>query len=129
MLTGKIIYGVLSASTAVKAIVGTNFYPIVAPQGVEVPLVTFRTIQRLPSPAKDTVSKLDTYDVEINCYHHDYTSLCSLVAAIRTALDRYYGTVAGVNVQHCVYENGTEGYIEDGNYFFMQENYKIRVAL
>jgi len=129
MLTGKIIYGVLNASAAVKAIVGTKFYPIVAPQGVEVPLVTFRTIQRLPSPAKDTVSKLDTYDVEVNCYHNDYSKLCDLVAAIRVALDRYRGTVSGVNVQHCVYENGTEGYIEDGNYFFMQENYKIRVAL
>lgn len=127
MITAKVIYGLLNASTAVKAIISDRFYPIIAPQGATVPLITYKTTQRLPSHTKSSTSMLDTYQLTINMFHKDYTVLCTLCEAVRTAMDGFSGTTNSVAVQHLVYESGTEGYIEDGNYFYIEENYTMRI--
>lgn len=127
MITAKVIYGLLNASSAVKAIVNTRFYPIIAPQGATVPLITYKTTQRLPSPTKMSTSMLDTYDFTVTMFHNDYTILCNLCEAVRTAMDGFTGTTNTVAVQHLVYSSGTEGYIEEGNYFYIEENYSMRI--
>jgi hypothetical protein len=127
MVTGKVIYGLLDAATAVKAIIGNKVYPMVAPQSTVVPFVTYRTINRTPSHTKDGPSHLDTYNFEVNMYHNNYTTLVDLCEKIRQAIDSYSGTVNGQVVQHITYDNGSEGYIEDGNYFYIQETYSMRI--
>lgn len=127
MITGKVIYGILSVDTAVKALVSTRIYPLVAAQDTAVPFITFRTVQRRPSNTKINPSYLDVYEVEINIYSNSYTNACAISDAVRAALDYKKGTVNGVVLQHSVYESGNEGYIHDGNYYHIQDNYSLRI--
>ena len=127
MITGKVIYGVLNADTAVKAAVSTKIYPHIAPQGVVFPVITFRTLQMLPSPSKNNQSLVDLYEVEINVYDKDYTNACTLHDKVRDALHLYKGTVNTVKVQHIVFESSNDGYVEDANVHFVQSTYSMRI--
>jgi hypothetical protein len=127
MLTGDIIYGILGASTAVKALVSTRIYPHIAEQGVVQPFITFQTLQRLPTDTKGNASSLDTYQFEITIVSNNYTTACTICEAVRDELDQYTGTVNSIDVDSIVYDQGTEAYIDDANVFAIIETYNMRV--
>ena len=128
MITGKVIYGILGATTAIQTLVSSRIYPHIAPQGVSMPFVTFATIQRRPTDTKNNVSKLDVYQVEINIFDPEYTACCTIADAIRTALDQKKDTtVNSVSVDSIWYDSGVELYDETANVFVIQETYNMRI--
>jgi hypothetical protein len=128
MVTGKVIYGILSADTTVKSYVSTRIYPGIAEQGAIVPLITFNNVQRTPTDTKKSVSRLDVYQVEINIFHNNYTTACLIADAVRTALDQKRDvTINSVKVDAITYDNGVEMYAEDANLFIIQETYNMRI--
>ena len=87
MNEGKAIYSILTSDSAVSAIVGYIL------QNVE------------PSDTKSGVSTLDEIRYDIVVASETYAEASDLTEKIRTALDRYTGTVAGVVIDSIQFQD------------------------
>ena len=96
MTEGKAIYSILTSDSDVSAIVGTRVYPQIAAQGAAFPFVVYVLQDTSPSDTKSGVSTLDEVRYDIVVASETYAEASDLTNKIRTALDRYTGTVAGV---------------------------------
>jgi len=128
MNVGQIIYGVLSAAAGVTALVSTRIYPDQAPQNAVFPYVCFQLLQAQPTDTKEGVSPLDKLLVQIDCYAQNYDSAQAIATAIRTALDRYAGTINGHVVDKIIYSGQSSGSpIPDLSAFWSSQDYEIRL--
>ena len=98
MNEGKAIYSILTNDSDVSALIGTRVYPQVAAQGAAFPFVVYVLQDNTPSDTKSGVSTLDEIRYDIVAAAETYSQLTDLTEKIRTALDRYSGTVEGVVV-------------------------------
>lgn len=128
MNVGQIIYGILSVNAGVSALVSTRIYPDNVPQNVVFPYVTFQLLQTQPLDTKEGVSPLDTLLVQIDCYAQNYDTAQSITAAIRTALDRYTGTINGHVVDKIIFSGQSSGApIPDLSAYWSSQDYTIRL--
>jgi len=98
MNEGKAIYSILTNDSDVSALIGTRVYPQVAAQEAAFPFVVYVLQDNTPSDTKSGVSTLDEIRYDIVAAAETYSELTDLTEKIRTALDRYTGTVEGVVV-------------------------------
>ena len=123
MTEGKAIYSILSSDSDVSAIVGTRIYPQIAAQGAAFPFVVYVLQDTSPSDTKSGVSTLDEVRYDIVVASETYAEASDLTEKIRTALDRYSGTVAGVVIDSIQFidldvnnDPGTETYLTSAEY-------------
>jgi len=123
MTEGKAIYSILTSTSAVSAIVGTRIYPQIAAQGAAFPFVVYVLQDTSPSDTKSGVSTLDEVRYDIVVASETYAEASDLTNKIRTALDRYTGTVAGVVIDSIQFidldadnDPGTETYVTSSEY-------------
>ena len=102
-MIGKLIYGRLSTSTNITAIVGTNIYPDITPQNVDYPFVVYTITNSLPVDYKDGQSNLEEITLQIDVYTQSYDDTQDLANLIRNRLDRFTGTAEGIDVQTIKY--------------------------
>lgn len=133
MNVGQIIYGVLSAASGVTALVSTRIYPDMAPQNTTFPYIVFQKLQTQPTDTKEGVSKLDKILVQVDCYSNNYDNAHSLAASVRTALDRYTGTINGHVVDKIIFSNDSSGSPQDvptstgSMIYWASQDYEIRL--
>ena len=123
MNEGKAIYSILTSDSDVSAIVGTRVYPQIAAQGAAFPFVVYVLQDTSPSDTKSGVSTLDEVRYDIVVASETYAEVSDLTNKIRTALDRYTGTVAGVVIDSIQFidldadnDPGTETYVTSSEY-------------
>jgi len=123
MTEGKAIYSILTSDSDVSAIVGTRVYPQIAAQGAAFPFVVYVLQDTSPSDTKSGVSTLDEVRYDIVVASETYAEASDLTEKIRTALDRYSGTVAGVVIDSIQFTDldvnndpGTETYLTSSEY-------------
>jgi hypothetical protein len=102
-MIGKLIYGRLSTASNITAIIGTNIYPDITPQNVDYPFIVYSIIDSNPVDFKDGQSNLEEIDLQIDVYTQNYDTTQNLANLIRNRLDRFVGTVEGVEVQTIKY--------------------------
>jgi hypothetical protein len=102
-MIGKLIYGRLSTASNITAIIGTNIYPDITPQNVDYPFIVYSIIDSNPVDYKDGQSNLEEIDLQIDVYTQNYDTTQNLANLIRNRLDRFVGTVEGVEVQTIKY--------------------------
>jgi hypothetical protein len=133
MNVGQIIYGVLSATAGVTALVSTRIYPDMAPQNATFPYIVFQKLSTQPTDTKEGVSPLDKILVQIDCYSGNYDTSHTIAAAIRTALDRYSGTINGHVVDRIIFSNDSSGSPQDmptstgSMIYWASQDYEIRL--
>lgn len=123
MTEGKAIYSILTGDSDVNAIVGTRVYPQIAAQEAAFPFVVYVLQDTSPSDTKSGVSTLDEVRYDIVVASETYAEASDLTNKIRTALDRYTGTVAGVVIDSIQFidldadnDPGTETYLTSSEY-------------
>ena len=123
MNEGKAIFSILTTDSAVSAIVSSRVYPQIAAQGAVFPFVVYVINDITPSDTKSGVSTLDEVRYEILAISENYAEAAELNEKIRTALDRYTGTVAGVVIDSIQfteletdYDTASETYIANSEY-------------
>ena len=123
MTEGKAIYTILTSDSDVNAIVGTRVYPQIAAQGAGFPFIVYVLQDTSPSDTKSGVSTLDEVRYDIVVASETYAEASDLTNKIRTALDRYTGTVAGVVIDSIQFidldvnnDPGTETYLTSAEY-------------
>ena len=128
MIVGKAIYYLLNNSTDLTAIVGTRIFPEVAQQDADLPYIVYNVSNNEPSDTKREPSKMDTANIEINCYSTSYTEVIDIATAVRAALDRVTGTYSGVNVQSIAYMNEVIDFDEAQRAYNVSADYDVRIS-
>ena len=128
MTVGKAIFNLLDNSTDLTAIVGTRIYPEVAQQDAPLPYVVYNISNNEPSDTKREPSKMDTANIEVNCYSTSYTQVIDMSVAVRAALDRVTGTYSGVNVQSIAYMNEVIDFDEGQRAYNVSSDYDVRIS-
>jgi NAD-dependent SIR2 family protein deacetylase len=102
-MIGKLIYARLSTASNITAIISTNIYPDITPQNVDYPFIVYSIIDSSPVDFKDGQSNLEEIDLQIDVYTQNYDTTQNLANLIRNRLDRFVGTLEGVEVQTIKY--------------------------
>jgi hypothetical protein len=102
-MIGKLIYSRLSTDGSILAYVGSKIYPDIVPQNVQYPFVVYTITNSTPVDYKDGQSNLEEIEIQIDVYTQNYDDTQDLANLIRNRLDRFVGTVEGVEVQSIKY--------------------------
>jgi hypothetical protein len=102
-MIGKLIYSRLSTDGAILSYVGSKIYPDIVPQNVQYPFVVYTITNSTPVDYKDGQSNLEEIEIQIDVYTQNYDDTQDLANLIRNRLDRFVGTVEGVEVQSIKY--------------------------
>ena len=102
-MIGKLIYARLSTASNITAIISTNIYPDITPQNIDYPFIVYSIIDSNPVDFKDGQSNLEEIDLQIDVYTQNYDTTQNLSNLIRNRLDRFVGTLEGVEVQTIKY--------------------------
>lgn len=126
-MIGKALYGKLSATAAVTALVSTRIYPDIATQDATYPFIVYSNDATQPTDVKDSASPLDVVTMSVMIYSNSYSQAQDIAAAVRTALDRMTGTIQGVTVQSCRFEGQNSAQMEfDKHVFVIEQSYVFR---
>lgn len=89
------VFPLLSASSAVKALIGSN--PVrayrhgVAPQNVVAPYVTWFVVTGIPENTLEDLPRVDRYEVQVDCWSENTgtgaTQIETLAEAVRDAIE------------------------------------------
>ena len=102
-MIGKLIYSRLSTDGSITAYVGTKIYPDITPQNVQYPFVVYTITNSLPVDYQDGQSNLEEITLQLDVYTQSYDDTQDLANLIRNRLDRFTGTLEGVEVQTIKY--------------------------
>ena len=103
-MISQAIYSILKNNAGVAALLGTKIYPITTPQETEVPFCIYQTSTE-PTKIKNSASPLDLINVDFVIFDDSYQGGRAIVTAIRTALDRYSGTVESNVIQETFFQD------------------------
>lgn len=106
-MIGKLIYSRLSTDGEILVYVGSKIYPDIVPQNVQYPFVVYTIVNSLPVDFKDGQSNLEEITLQVDVYTQNYDDTQILSNLIRNRLDRFVGTVEGVEVQSIKYMSAT----------------------
>ena len=127
------LYAILKADSDITGMVGSGdnarIYPDFVPQEAKMPHISFNRLNNDPNDTKDGVSALDDIDVDIDIWHNESEKLRLLAGYVRTALDRYSGTIATINFQSIRFVNDFTGHEEDNRRKRMTQQYSVRQKL
>lgn len=126
-MLSKAIYYILSNDAAITAIT-SEIYTASAPQGTHNPCIVFK-VSVNPEDDKDGVSSLDLAEMEVDIYvdRGDYSTLETLGEAVRAALDRTSGVIAGLHIQNIAYDGQFEPFYDHiSNAFRLSMDFNIR---
>ena len=127
MNEGKAIYSILTGDSAVSALVGSRVYPQIAAQGAAFPFVVYLVNDLTPSDTKSGVSTLDEVRYEVLAIAETYAEAADLNEKIRTALDRYTGTVSGVVIDSIQFTELEVDFDDNSETYIANSEYVIRV--
>lgn len=129
MRGGPALYGILATDAGVLSVASNRIFPEIAAQGSELPLVVYRFSNLVPSDTKSGVSTLDSESYVIVAIAKSYTVSTDLSYKIRTALDRYSGTVNSVEVQSIEFTGYDSDYDADNAVYTTVTQFTLRIKI
>jgi hypothetical protein len=127
-MIGKLIYSRLSTDGAILAYVGSKIYPDIVPQNVQYPFVVYTITNSTPVDYKDGQSNLEEIEIQIDVYTQNYDDTQDLANIIRNRLDRFVGTVEGVEVQSIKYTaSDSQVYNAELSVYWMSVDFLVKM--
>ena len=93
------IYGRLTSTAAITAIVGTKVFPVMAPQGTIAPLVIYQRMNVSREPSLTGPTGVPVVTLQLTSWASSYETAKTLAREIRLAVDGYTGTYGDVTIQ------------------------------
>jgi len=121
------IYSILKANSPVNTAASGGIYTLRAKQSAVPPYVITRVEDIQPHDTKDGVSTTDHYFIVIETYAKTYALAEDLSDKVRTALDRFSGTIASVNVNSIVFETKVDFYDEAAEFHRHEQDFMVRI--
>lgn len=119
------IYGRLQAVTGVTNLVGTRVYPVVLPQSPTYPAIRYQQTAGSREPAMGSNSGLVKTTVQIDSYSDTYEQARQVAEEVRSALQRFGGTVAGVVIESVFVEGPLDVFEEEIKKFRVQQDFTV----
>lgn len=88
----------LSGFAGLTALIAARIYPVVLPQDVVLPAVSYRRLSGPRSSAMGSDPGLAHPRFEVNAWAREYLAAKNVKEQIRAALQRWRGTVSGVEI-------------------------------
>ena len=128
MSVSKHIHKKLWNTSNIQSAVDTRIFPDVVPQGSEFPCLVYSKTSIEPNDTKSGASTNDRINIQIDTYGTSYQQTETISSRVRTALDRYTGTLEGFTFQQVVFiDDSNEGRDEDRGVFRIRQQYQIRI--
>jgi hypothetical protein len=122
---------ILKADSNVTAIVSQRIHPLRRPSGGLLPAIVYELSDTDPHDTKSGVSLMDHDFVRVFIEGHTpYNStFVDLISKVRTALDRYSGTIGGITVQSVQFLGNSEfdEQIDGKSIIVHEQEYKVSV--
>jgi hypothetical protein len=126
-MIGKAIHSLLSNDADVSALVGTNIYPSLAIEDIGVNYIVYEEESRTFNDSKDGKSCVDDVVYDIGIYTDSLAKANDLGLKVRNVLDRYSGTVEGLDIQGVQFISENTEYDDSPNRVFLKmQNYSFR---
>lgn len=123
MRAGKAVFRLLMDSVDLSDLVGDKVYPVAMAEDRVHPAIVYAT-DSTPLSTKDRTGIFDER-IKIDCYSSNADESHRIAALVYTALDRYEGTINGVNVKWLGFEDQQEGFDETLGLYLVTQNYKM----
>lgn len=95
---GNALFAILTADTAVAALVVARIYPVTAPQNVTKPYAVYQRIGGIRNRSLDGPDGLARPRYQIDAWSLDIDEARAIAAAIRRAIDGFRGQSAGLTI-------------------------------
>ena len=125
MKAAAIINNILKADANVTAAVSTRIFPVIAPQGTQTPFIVHIQTDNQPHGSKTSPSTWDAAHVEIFVVHENMDTVEDIAETVRLALDRYTGTVSGIEVNSVEYLDENPNFDMESGRFLKRLLFKI----
>jgi len=110
------VYLVLTSDVTIKNRVHTRIYPVVMPQDVLLPAVSYQRVSSDPVNILEGFTKLENAHVVINAWARNYDEAKILSAEIHTAMD-------AASLFRCILTNELDGYDPDISLYVVSQDY------
>lgn len=129
MNIGAAIFKILGDdSTLVTDLGGTKkIYPVRAPQRSAFPYIVYNKVSTVANDTKDGVSTVDVVRMQFDFYHTLFDDNYTIEERARTLLDKYMGTIAGINIDSCTYLSENETWEDDDDIYRISVDYSFRI--
>jgi hypothetical protein len=111
-----LIYTVLANNADVKSRVNTRIYPVVMPQDVTLPAVSYQRISANPINYLGGYTGLKNADIVINAWGKSYDELKTLASKIHTAMN-------AATTFKCVLTNELDGFDPEIQLYVISQDY------
>jgi hypothetical protein len=82
----KYLVATLKGNAQLAALVGTNIFPIIIPQGTAFPCISYQRISGMPANTLSGHSGLEEIDLQIDVWAKTYTEAKAIAKAVRAAM-------------------------------------------
>ncbi len=110
------IYLVLTSDATIKNRINTRVYPVVMPQDVTLPALSYQRVSSAPENIFEGFTGLENADVVINSWARNYDEAKILSAEVHAAMD-------AARLFRCVLTNELDGYDSDISLYVVSQNY------
>jgi len=91
-MTESDVYQLLKSNVAIKALINERVYPMVAPQNVVKPYLTYRVISGLKLQCMGGQIYQGDYRMQIDCFSLTYSNVKAISEAVKNALVGFMGS-------------------------------------
>jgi len=107
MNLSQAIYSGLKTTTGITSLTSNRIYPLVAPQGVVKPYITYQQISNVPEHAMGTDPKIRSARIQVSAWATSYSGVLAVSTQIKTALRDKQGILGSsiFNVQRIFYDD------------------------
>ena len=122
------IYDILRNDPTVKSYVGDRIYPKQIPQGVVYPAITQDIESSEYVQSKDNTSSTALRaTILLTIFFEKFSDGKAVADQTRALLDRYSGSIAGINIQRAYFENQQDNeFIDELETHVITQRYYIR---
>ena len=85
-MTESEVYQLLKTNVAIKALISERVYPLVAPQNVVKPYITYRIVSRYEYQCMGGQIYRGDYRMQVDCFSLTYSNMKAIKEAVKNAL-------------------------------------------
>jgi hypothetical protein len=117
------IYALLTEGLPLSS--GSRIYPLRAPEGVAAPYIVYFRAGMTPRHRQDGPLDLRRHTIQISVFGSSYGEARSELDTIRTLLDGYQGTIAGVRISLSILTGERLTYESDSGLFHASADLEV----
>lgn len=119
------IYNRLSNFSALTSLVSTRIYPGIAPQNTAIPYVTYQQISNESISAMGADTGLERPRFQVDSWSTSPLEADNVAIQVKSALQRYEGTLEGTTIQVIFLENDVDIYDHEAGIHHVSTDFEI----